>query len=100
MGLLLSDVSLRPKLYRLWPVIKSHSNSVVNPSGEIIKEIFFPAKFMTCPTWGGERHNTLYLTSASGHAFTGETEEGDEGGNLFRVVFDGVTGMVKNEFAG
>jgi len=55
---------------------------------------------MTCPTWGGENHNILYLTSASGHELTGEVEEGDEGGNLFKVVFDGVKGMVKNEFAG
>lgn len=79
---------------------KCQPNSVVNPSGQITREIFFPAKFMTCPTWGGKDSNILYLTSASGNEMTGETEEGDEGGNLFRVIFDGVKGMVKNEFAG
>lgn len=56
---------------------------------------------MTCPTWGGEKSNILYLTSASGNnAWTAEAPEGDEGGNLFKVVFDDVTGIVKSEFDG
>ena len=54
---------------------------------------------MTCPTWGGENHDILFVTSAKG----GDGIEGkaDEGGNMFTYkVVDGPKGKPEHEFAG
>lgn len=71
---------------------------VFNPEGKILREITFPAKKVTCPTWGGEDHNILYVVSAK------DTSDGrapnDEGGHVFMYKAEGVRGRSKYEFAG
>lgn len=64
---------------------------VLNPTGEIVQEISFPAKRITCPTWGGVNNDTLFFTS-------GTATEGKFGGHLFKYVTS-TKGMPKYEFA-
>jgi sugar lactone lactonase YvrE len=68
-----------------------------SPSGKPLNKITFPAKCITCPTWGGKYNDTIFLTSAQ--PLVEKAERGDEGGQMFRYT-PGVQGMRKNEFGG
>ena len=74
-----------------------HSLIKYSPEGKALQKITFPAKCMTCPTWGGEHNDILYLTSAQ--PLVEKAAPGDEGGQMFRYK-PGVQGLLKNEFAG
>ena len=52
---------------------------------------------MTCPTWGGQNNDILYITSAQ--PIVEKASLDDEGGHVFRYKAD-VRGMAKYEFAG
>ncbi|CAG8984238.1 hypothetical protein HYALB_00004221 [Hymenoscyphus albidus] len=69
---------------------------VYSPEGKLLQSIQFPAKCMTCTTWGGKDNDILFVTSAI--PFTGP-EAGDEGGHVFRYK-PGVKGLPKYSFAG
>jgi sugar lactone lactonase YvrE len=72
---------------------------VFSPTGKHLKDIQFSGKNLTCPTWGGKNHDTLFITSA--REGTGDDTGVDEGGNIFSYQFkDEVKGLPKNEFAG
>tara|TARA_Y100000817_G_scaffold65502_2_gene49438 strand:- start:7878 stop:8777 length:900 start_codon:yes stop_codon:yes gene_type:complete len=67
-----------------------------DPDGKLEREIHFPATQTSCPMFGGENLNELYVTTAS--SGTGENPNGSEpknydhkayrGGDLFRVKLD------------
>ena len=67
-----------------------------DPDGKLEREIYFPATQTSCPMFGGENLNELYVTTAS--SGTGENPIGSEpknydhkayrGGDLFRVKLD------------
>lgn len=74
-----------------------NSVRVYSPEGELLQIIKFPAKCVTCPTFGGQNNDILFITSAI--PITGKAAPGDEGGHVFRYKA-GVKGMPKYEFAG
>ena len=72
---------------------------VFGPNGEKIKELVFSGQRLTCPTWGGENHDILFVTSAKGG--DGIEDKSDEGGNMFSYkVLTGPKGKPEYEFAG
>jgi sugar lactone lactonase YvrE len=74
-----------------------HCVVVYSPDGKPLKKINFPAKCMTCPTWGGKDNNVLFIASAQ--PLVEKAAPGDEGGHVFRYQA-GVKGMLQYEFAG
>ena len=80
---------------------RTHVNITVifDPTGKHLKDIEFSGKNLTCPTWGGESLDILFVTSAK-DPFIG-IKEGDEGGNMFIYrIQEGPKGNTKFEFAG
>lgn len=72
---------------------------VFNPNGKQIKEFVFSGQRLTCPTWGGENHDILFVTSAKGG--DGQADQADEGGNMFSYkIVDGPKGKPEHEFSG
>ncbi len=72
---------------------------VFDPTGKQIKELLFPGQRLTCPTWGGENNDIIFITSASGGA--GIASQIDEGGNMFSYkVAEGPRGKPEHEFSG
>ncbi|KAK0103524.1 hypothetical protein ONS95_005545 [Cadophora gregata] len=84
----------------LWIAVYGTNRVMVfDPSGKKIKELVFSGQRLTCPTWGGENHDILFVTSAKGG--NGMEGKADEGGNMFSYkVVDGPKGRPENEFAG
>lgn len=74
-----------------------HCVIAYSPEGKPLKKITFPTKCVTCPTWGGEKNNVLFVTS--GQAWNEELAEGDEGGHVFKYEA-GVEGIKNYEFDG
>ncbi|KAH9220727.1 hypothetical protein DL95DRAFT_477914 [Leptodontidium sp. 2 PMI_412] len=70
---------------------------VYTPEGSLLKTIRFPAKLITCPTWGGRGNDILFITSAQ--PLPEDAAPGDEGGHVFRYKTE-LKGMAKHEFAG
>lgn len=75
-----------------------------NIKGELVEEFIFPAKRITCPVFGGENLDTLFVTSADLHLDDIDKVDSaqplDFGGAIFRVVLDGVQGLPKNVWTG
>ncbi|TVY47878.1 putative sugar lactone lactonase [Lachnellula occidentalis] len=70
---------------------------VFDPSGKHIRDVVLSAKAVTCPTWGGENLDVLFVTTAQDK---GAGEE-DEGGHVYRYVPPaGTRGQPKHEFGG
>jgi sugar lactone lactonase YvrE len=69
-----------------------------DPFGKPLKKVEFPAKFITCPTWGGLSHDVLYVTSAVDKS--ADAAPDDEGGHVFRYSAEGVRGVPKHKYAG
>jgi sugar lactone lactonase YvrE len=67
---------------------------VYSPDGKILKRIEFPAKCPTCPAWGGENYDILYVASSPPFH---EKVPDDEGGHVFSY-HAGVKGQVNHEF--
>ena len=59
------------------------------PDGTEDRRIAFPAKKVSCVTFGGEDYTDLYVTTAGGNA---KETDGDAAGALFRIV-PGVRGV-------
>lgn len=78
----------------LWMALWGGYNVIqMDRTGKILQDIKFTASNMTCPTWGGEKLDTLFVTSAY------EGEKGDHGGQLFKFKTN-TNGALKYEFAG
>ncbi|MBN1400643.1 MAG: SMP-30/gluconolactonase/LRE family protein [Anaerolineae bacterium] len=60
------------------------------PDGSEVARISFPAKKVSCPTFGGEDYADLYVTTAGGH---NKPQEGEGAGALYRVRDLGVGGV-------
>lgn len=71
-----------------------HAVMEYSPTGSPLRRIEIPAKCPTCPTWGGEGHDILFVVS--GQPFS-EVGPEDEGGHVF-AYRAGVEGMVNHEF--
>jgi len=71
---------------------------VFSPEAKLLKEITFPAKRVTCPTWGGKDHDIVYVVS--GKDTSDDRAADDEGGHVFMYKAEGVRGRPKYEFAG
>lgn len=53
----------------------------LSPDGVEVERVMFPARKVSCPTFGGQDYGDLYVTTAGGHA---REEEGIGAGALFR----------------
>lgn len=71
---------------------------VLDPSGNTIKTIKYPARNMACTTWGGKDHDVIYAVSA--YDKKDDRVPGDQGGHLFKYHPQGSKGQPKFEFAG
>jgi sugar lactone lactonase YvrE len=72
------------------------SIEVYDPEGKHLKDITFSGKNITCPTWGGNNLDLLFVISGRR-----EPDGIDEGGVVFRYkVSNGPKGTIKHEFAG
>jgi L-arabinonolactonase len=71
---------------------------VFSPTGKLLRRIDFPAKFITCPTWGGEDGNTLFITSGTDVGKVSKAPPGDHGGQIFSWKGEGVRGVQKPLF--
>ena len=74
-----------------------HCVEVYSTDGKKLRRINFPAKCVTCPTWGGRDNDILFIASAQ--PLVEKAAPGDEGGHVFRYKSD-VKGMRKSDFAG
>ncbi|KAJ5099589.1 hypothetical protein N7532_006590 [Penicillium argentinense] len=83
----------------LWVAVYATSSIMVfNPDGQKLKEIKLPAKYITCPTWGGKNNDILYMTTARDR--TDNPDPSDDGGHMYMFKPSGVQGHVKYEFPG
>lgn len=60
------------------------------PDGTEIQRITFPARKVSCVTFGDSDYGTMYITTAGGHI---KETDGALAGNLFRLRLDGVRGV-------
>jgi sugar lactone lactonase YvrE len=60
------------------------------PDGTEERKIYFPAKKVSCPTFGGSDYADLYVTTAGGDK---KDENGPGAGALFRVRIEGIHGV-------
>jgi sugar lactone lactonase YvrE len=74
-----------------------HCAMVYSPEGKPLKKITFAAKCVTCPTWGGEHNNILFMASAL--PLVEEAAPDDEGSQMFRYK-TAEKGVANYEFAG
>jgi sugar lactone lactonase YvrE len=70
-----------------------------DPRGQVDQVIELPAQQITCPAFGGENLDELYITSAWSGLSKGEREKQPMAGALFRVKV-GVKGIAEPKFAG
>jgi sugar lactone lactonase YvrE len=71
---------------------------VYSPEGNHLKEIKFPAAYVTCTTWGGKNHDIIYLSTGMDRRENPDPE--DEGGHMYMYKPTGARGQAKHEFAG
>lgn len=70
-----------------------------DPAGNVDRVIRLPAQQITCPAFGGENLDELFITSAWSGLSQAEREEQPLAGALFRIKLD-VTGLPEPKFAG
>ncbi|MNL42160.1 L-arabinolactonase [compost metagenome] len=68
-------------------------------TGELLLTIDVPSKNITSCAFGGEKLDTLYITSAKGHQRNNDLIDYPNSGGLFAIK-PGVTGIKSNFFAG
>jgi D-xylonolactonase len=61
------------------------------PNGTEVQRVTFPAKKVSCPTFGGEDYTDIYVTTAN---LQGKETEGPGAGALFRVNL-GIQGVAE-----
>jgi sugar lactone lactonase YvrE len=71
----------------------------IDPRGRIVRVVEIPATRVTCPVFGGADMDTLYLTTSRAHVDTATLARYPDQGGVFAFK-PGVTGILKNEFAG
>ena len=69
---------------------------VFDPTGKHLKDIVIPAAKPTCPTWGGQNFDILFVTTARNNS--PEVSSDDEGGHMFSFKPVGIRGKAKREF--
>lgn len=69
------------------------------PDGSIEREVSVPAKNPTCPAFGGDGLNELYVTTAREEMSPSELERTPEAGGVYRAVLDNVRGLPDVPFA-
>ncbi|KAJ5672722.1 SGL-domain-containing protein [Penicillium longicatenatum] len=83
----------------LWVAVYGTSHIMVfTPQGKLLKQIALPAKYPTCPTWGGKNQDILYITTAKDRTET--PDPNDEGGHMYMAHVGKVQGQIKHEFRG
>jgi sugar lactone lactonase YvrE len=70
-----------------------------DPAGKMVERIDMPVQYTTCPTFGGENLDELYLTSAWIALGPDRRHEQPQAGDLFRIR-PGVRGLAEPKFAG
>lgn len=71
----------------------------LSPAGQVVAEIELPVQRPTCPVFGGERFDTLYVTSARVGLNAEALLHQPQAGGVFAVSDSGVTGRPANRFA-
>lgn len=72
----------------------------LDPRGRVMLEIDMPVPRPTCPTFGGAKHDRLFVTSQRLFMTEQELEASPMAGNLFAIDGLGVTGLPEERFAG
>ncbi len=72
----------------------------LDPKGRVDLEIDMPVPRPTCPTFGGDKHETLYVTSQRLFMTEEELAAFPQAGNLFAIHGLGVRGLAEPRFAG
>lgn len=83
----------------LWvAVYATGSVMVFTPEGKCLKQVRLPARYLTCPTWGGKNHDILFVTTARDR--TENPDPSDDGGHIYMFRPNGASGRAKYEFGG
>ena len=61
-----------------------------SPGGEEVARVTFPARKVSCATFGGEDYSTMFVTTAGGHI---KDTDGALAGSLFSLTIPGVRGV-------
>ncbi|HXK17016.1 MAG TPA: SMP-30/gluconolactonase/LRE family protein [Polyangiaceae bacterium] len=69
------------------------------PDGSLERVLDMPVTRPSCPTFGGERHRTLFITSARLNMTPEELARDPQAGGLFAVELDDVEGLPADQFA-
>ena len=72
----------------------------IDPKGRVDREIEMPVPRPTCPTFGGDNYEVLYVTSQRLFMTSEELELSPQAGNLFAIHGVGVRGLPEPLFAG
>ena len=72
----------------------------VDPKGRLDREIEMPVRSPTCVTFGGENHDTLYVTSQQAFLTDEEMARHPQPGSLFAIHGLGVRGIPEPKFGG
>lgn len=81
----------------LWvAVLESSRVMIFSPEGECLKEISFPAAYVTCPTWGGKDHDIIYLSTGKDRRANSDPVDG--GGHMYMYKPAGSKGQPKHNF--
>ena len=71
----------------------------IDPKGRIDRVVEIPATRVTCPVFGGADMATLFVTTSRAHVDAATLARYPDQGDVFAFK-PGVTGILKNEFAG
>ena len=71
----------------------------ISADGKIERTIDLPVQWVASITFGGENHDTLFVTTIGGE-YDGERDESPQAGGLFAIRDLGIQGLTENRFAG
>lgn len=72
----------------------------IDPKGRVMLEIDMPVPRTTCPTFGGDNYDRLFVTSQRIFMTEEELNEYPQSGNIFVIDGLGVSGVPETRFAG
>ncbi|WP_211698372.1 SMP-30/gluconolactonase/LRE family protein [Mycobacterium spongiae] len=72
----------------------------IDPNGRLVSEITMPIPRPTCPTFGGDNYDVLYVTSQRLFLTDNELKKYPQSGSLFAIYGLGVRGLAEGRFAG
>ncbi|MBT4428150.1 MAG: SMP-30/gluconolactonase/LRE family protein, partial [Rhodospirillaceae bacterium] len=70
------------------------------PDGTLDRKIDLPVQRPTCPMFGGENLDTIYLTCASIFLSDEDLAKQPQAGGIFAITGTGATGLPEPRFAG